>query len=211
MAQPVSAGPTRDPGPERPKPLLNHPFRRKKLQPRPLVIHASAITALLAAQPTGASLASGLPLVAAGQALRLWAAGHLRKTDELTVTGPYAHLRHPLYAGAFALGCGYAIAAGLQVAAVALPLGFAFFFLYYLPRKERIETDRLAAAHGPAYRAYRMHVRALVPRWAPWPPAVRVERASARWSTARVRGNDEQSTLAWVLVASLALVAKWLL
>jgi protein-S-isoprenylcysteine O-methyltransferase Ste14 len=206
MAEPLAAEPS---GAERPKPLLSHPFRRKKLQPRPLTIHATAIFALLAAQPTAASLAAGIPLVAAGQALRLWATGHLRKTDDLSVTGPYAYLRHPLYAGALAMGCGFAIMAGPQVAVVVLPLGFAFFFLYYLPRKERIESERLAATHGASYRAYRAQVGALVPRRRAWRPAPRG--APMRWSIARVRDNNEQSTLAWALVATAALLAKgWL-
>ena len=206
MAHPISSEASREQGAERPKPLLNHPFRRKKLAPRPLSIQASAVLALLAAQPTAASLAVGLTLVAAGLGLRLWATGHLRKTDELTVTGPYAFVRHPLYAGALVMGCGYAIMAGPRVAAVALPLGFAFFFLYYLPRKERIEADRLAATHGAAYRAYRTAVPGLLPL-----PSTRRPRARAplRWSTERVRENDEQSVLAWALVGAAALFAKW--
>jgi len=210
MAQPLAAEPKERAGEApraRAKPLLDHPFRRKKLQPRPLTIHATAILALLAARPTPASLAAGLPLVAAGQALRLWATGHLRKTSDLSVTGPYAYLRHPLYAGAFAIGCGFAIMAGPRVAAVVLPLGFAFFFLYYMPRKERIESERLSAAHGTAYGAYRAQVGALVPRLRPFRPAPRSE--PTRWSLERVRDNNEQSTLAWVLVGTAALLVKW--
>jgi len=206
MAQPISSDAPPDPGAERAKPLLRHPFRRKKLAPRPLSIQASAILALLAAQPTAASLAAGFSLVAAGLVLRLWATGHLRKTDELTVSGPYAFLRHPLYAGALVMGTGFAVMAGPRVAAVALPLGFAFFFLYYLPRKERIETERLAAAHGGAYRTYRTAVPALVPRSSGWRPRAR---GPTRWSSGRVRENDEQSVLAWALVSAAALVAKW--
>ena len=209
MAQPVAAEGREGAALRRPKPLLSHPFRRKKLRPRPLTIHATAILALLAARPTAASLAAGFPLVAAGQALRLWATGHLRKTDDLSVTGPYSYLRHPLYAGALAMGCGFAIMAGARVAAVVLPLGFVFFFAYYLPRKERIESERLAASHGAAYRAYRAQVSALVPRRRAWRPALRG--APVRWSVARVRDNNEQSTLAWALLAAAALLVKgWL-
>ena len=214
MAQPVAAersGPEgqalRLRGSERSKPFLSHPFRRKKLQPRPLTIHATAILALVAARPTAESLVSGLPLVAAGQALRLWATGHLRKTRDLSVTGPYAFMRHPLYAGAFAIGCGFALMAGPRVARFVLPLGFAFFCLYYLPRKESIEAERLTAAHGAAYRTYRAQVGALLPRLRPWRPPPPGE--PARWSLARVLDNNEQSTLAWVLVATAALLAKW--
>ena len=34
-------------------------------------------------------------IVVLGAALRSWGAGHLLKNDGLTITGPYAHLRHP--------------------------------------------------------------------------------------------------------------------
>ena len=205
--EPAAAGTLRVQGARRPKPLLSHPFRRKKLRPRPLTIHVTAICALVAAQPTAASLAAGLPLVALGQALRLWATGHLCKTDDLSVTGPYARLRHPLYVGAFAMGCGFAIMAGPRVAAVVLPLGFAFFFLYYMPRKERIESERLAATHGAAYRAYRTQVGALVPRLRAWRAAWPTP--PVRWSLERVRENNEQSTVAWALFAIAALLARW--
>ena len=42
---------------------------------------------------------SGLSL---GFIIRAWATGHIRKNDELTVSGPYALTRNPLYLGSFA-------------------------------------------------------------------------------------------------------------
>jgi len=50
-----------------------------------------------------------------GCAIGLWvrarAAGHLHKQEILTVTGPYAFTRNPLYLGSFILMIGAAIAA----------------------------------------------------------------------------------------------------
>src|SRR5262245_3386636 len=43
----------------------------------------------------------GCALIFAGLAIRTWAAGILRKTRELTTTGPYALIRNPLYVGSF--------------------------------------------------------------------------------------------------------------
>ena len=48
------------------------------------------------ARPTPRLLGAGALLVVVGLAVRAWAAGHLRKDRPLTVSGPYAHLRHPL-------------------------------------------------------------------------------------------------------------------
>ena len=36
---------------------------------------------------------------ALGEALRIWAAGHLEKSREVTSSGPYRYTRHPLYLG----------------------------------------------------------------------------------------------------------------
>ena len=47
-----------------------------------------------------------------GLAVRAWASGYLKKNEELTIAGPYAHTRNPLYLGTFLLGTGVAVSAG---------------------------------------------------------------------------------------------------
>jgi protein-S-isoprenylcysteine O-methyltransferase Ste14 len=49
----------------------------------------------------------GLGLVFVGLALRSWAAGTLHKRTELTVSGPYGLIRHPLYTGSFMMMLGF--------------------------------------------------------------------------------------------------------
>ena len=41
-----------------------------------------------------------------GELLRLWAAGHLEKSHEVTASGPYRYMRHPLYLGSSLIGIG---------------------------------------------------------------------------------------------------------
>jgi hypothetical protein len=58
--------------------------------------------------------------MALGEGLRLWAASHLGMTvrsrspraSKLITGGPYAHVRHPLYAGNFLLVTGVALLSG---------------------------------------------------------------------------------------------------
>ena len=50
----------------------------------------------------------GLALVAAGVATRTWAAGILHKRKQLMTVGPYALIRHPLYAGSLIMMIGFA-------------------------------------------------------------------------------------------------------
>src|SRR5580765_597027 len=70
-----------------------------------------AIVVLWLAQPTGRSLLWGSLLAMVGESLRLWAAGHLNKSREVTTSGPYRWIGHPLYAGSLIMGAGLAIAA----------------------------------------------------------------------------------------------------
>jgi protein-S-isoprenylcysteine O-methyltransferase Ste14 len=45
-----------------------------------------------------------------GQALRLWAAGTIKKDRELAREGPYGLVRHPLYFGSFLIVAGFCLA-----------------------------------------------------------------------------------------------------
>jgi hypothetical protein len=188
---------------------VRHPFRRKNLSPRLLPFYGLAALGLAVADPRPLGAAVGGLLVCAGEGLRLWGAGHLVKTKALTVTGPYAHHRHPLYAGTLLLALGFGAIAGrpalLLVTAVFLP----FFFLRYLPTKERVESARLAAHYREAYRAYRRAVPALVPALRAWspPPELGLD-ADRRWSRGRCRENDEFGALLGVVVGLLLLALR---
>jgi hypothetical protein len=77
------------------------------------------------AQPTAATLAGGAAVAAAGEALRIWAAGHLHKSREVTSSGPYRWFAHPLYVGSSIMGAGLAIAAWSLGAAAIIGLYLA--------------------------------------------------------------------------------------
>ena len=62
------------------------------------------VLVLVLARPTGPSLLAGMSLAAGGEAIRIWAAGHLRKSREVTVSGPYRWCPHPLYVGSSVMG-----------------------------------------------------------------------------------------------------------
>src|SRR6478672_12248722 len=78
----------------------------------------SAVVVLWVAHPTSRSLAIGTIVAFAGEALRVWAAGHLEKGREVTVSGPYALTRHPLYVGSIIIGIGLVIACASAIVAV---------------------------------------------------------------------------------------------
>lgn len=76
------------------------------------------IVVIWIATPTVTTLAWGLPIAALGELLRLWAAGHLEKSREVTISGPYRWLRHPLYVGSSLMAAGLAVAAGSILVAI---------------------------------------------------------------------------------------------
>lgn len=84
----------------------------------------------IAARPSPGSLLTGGAVAAIGLAIRAWASGYLRKNEQLTITGPYAHTRNPLYLGTFLLGTGVALSAGTWWFTV---LFITLYLFIYLP------------------------------------------------------------------------------
>ncbi len=122
---------------------------------------AFGLTALIFIRPERSSLPYGLPLIAMGEATRIWASGHIHKMREVTSTGPYALCRHPLYAGHFLITCGFLlIGSSLPV----LVAGLVIFWLLFQPTMEREEKE-LQKAFGPEYADYMQRVPRFIPRW----------------------------------------------
>lgn len=108
---------------------------------------------------------ASLPVIAAGLALRAWAAGHLEKDRSLAESGPYAYTRNPLYLGTFIVALGFAVGATNWILAIIFT---AAFLLIYLPVMEREEEHLLKIF--PDYRAYAARVPLLWPKLAPQGP-----------------------------------------
>ena len=121
-----------------------------------------AIAAGWLAQPTIESFALGLPLVLAGVALRGWAAGHLRKNQQLATSGPYARVRNPLYIGSLLAGVGFGICAADAVLLVAVLVVFAIWFLPVVGEEEGHIRNIL-----PGYREYESRVPRFLPALRP--------------------------------------------
>jgi hypothetical protein len=103
------------------------------------------------ARPTPASVAVGAAIAAAGEAIRIWAAGHVRKASEVTASGPYRWAAHPLYIGSSLMGVGLAVAAASVVSAVLIALYLAATLSAAISTEERF----LRGAFGEQYDRYR--------------------------------------------------------
>jgi protein-S-isoprenylcysteine O-methyltransferase Ste14 len=138
----------------------------KKPTWRLLVVYALlAFLILTASSPTPLSLSVGLPPILLGEAIRIWACGHLVKTKRLTTTGPYAYVKNPLYLGTILISSGFCILVRNWILLGLVALGF---FVYYMPRKKSIEGDRLRKIYGEAYERFESAVPDLLPRVTPY-------------------------------------------
>jgi protein-S-isoprenylcysteine O-methyltransferase Ste14 len=147
----------------------------------------AAIAAFGLAQPTGRSLAVGAIVAAVGEGLRIWAAGHLEKGREVTMSGPYRLMRHPLYVGSSIIGAGLAIASARWIVAALVAVYLASTIGAAVRREETHLTEKFGDAY-PDYRGGRT------------PQPVRA------FSVARAVRNREYRAVAG-LVAALALLA----
>jgi protein-S-isoprenylcysteine O-methyltransferase Ste14 len=146
------------------------------------------------AQPTAGSLMLGSLFAALGEGLRIWAAGHLNKSREVTMSGPYRWLAHPLYVGSSIMGAGLAIASANVVTAVLVTiyLGAA------VTAAVRSEEAFLRRAFGARYERY---------RGASAGEAATID-ARRRFSAARAMANREHRAAIGLAVAVLLLLLK---
>ncbi|HSD25785.1 MAG TPA: isoprenylcysteine carboxylmethyltransferase family protein [Vicinamibacteria bacterium] len=155
-----------------------------------------AAIVLALARPTSASLLAGLPLAVLGEALRVWASGHIEKTERLATGGPYAHSRNPLYVGSALLALGVAVACASPW--VVVPV--AGYFLAFYPSVMREEAAFLATKFPEEHAAW----AAVVPLF--WPRPTPAGPRASRFAWSRVSRNRE-----WRTAAALPLIAALLL
>jgi hypothetical protein len=116
----------------------------------PLGFVAAAVAIGLAA-PTGTSLLVGTLIAASGEALRVWASGHLNKSREVTASGPYRYLAHPLYVGSSIIGLGMSIASARPAVALLVAVYLGLTITAAIKKEEAF----LRKAYGDAYDRYR--------------------------------------------------------
>jgi Phospholipid methyltransferase len=86
-----------------------------------------------------------------GGAIRIWAAGHVRKGSEVTTSGPYRWTAHPLYIGSSVMGIGLAVASA-SIASSAL---IALYLVATLSAAISTEENFLRRAFTVQYDRYR--------------------------------------------------------
>src|SRR5215472_14282977 len=101
-----------------------------------------AAAVLWFSRPAPRSILLGGVAGALGLWIRGYAAGYLHKQEVLTVTGPYAYTRNPLYLGSAVLAFGAAVAMRSWISAFLLLLYFTVFYSIVMRREERELQER---------------------------------------------------------------------
>jgi protein-S-isoprenylcysteine O-methyltransferase Ste14 len=142
---------------------------------------ATALATAVFAEPTWASWRAGLVVAAIGEVFRIWAAGHLEKSREVTRSGPYRWTAHPLYVGSSVMAVGIVIAAHSVVSGVLT----AVYMVATLTAAMTSEEAFLRGRFGGVYEEYRRSEGAVTDR---------------RFSAARAWRNREYRAVLGLLI-----------
>jgi protein-S-isoprenylcysteine O-methyltransferase Ste14 len=160
---------------------LERSWRDGVFKRRGTLLALPAVSLAAFGRPSPSSIAFGVPIALAGEALRCWAVGYSGVTTrsdrvvapQLTTAGPYAYVRNPLYVGNFITALGFAVAFTGDMAArdrallVALGLGSMLaVYAAIVP----LEEAYLLQTFGAEFEAYLGRVPRVIPRTTPAEP-----------------------------------------
>ena len=177
-------------------------FRLRSLTPIPLIL-----VLVIFSRPAPVPIFLGGLLIVLGEWLRIWAVGYaggstrtrtLGAARDLVTTGPYAHVRNPLYLGNLLLSLGVCVVANVYWMIAVLLIGF---LIQYTPII-RSEETYLMDVCGDRYRAYCAAVPRLVPYLRPYG-----EPSEHDFSLRRALKSEKRTLTAIACV--LVLIAAW--
>jgi protein-S-isoprenylcysteine O-methyltransferase Ste14 len=179
------------------------PWRRlrRRVTWRVIVVYCVFALLVVLSQPTPLSLLLGASCVVVGELVRVWAAGHLRKNEEVTTTGPYAYVKNPLYLGSLLIMVGFGVMSRVYWV---LAVGVVVFLIYYAPYKKHRESDRLRERFGEAWTAYDVSVPDYIPRLSPYE-----RRGTVRWRSSLVAENSEYGMAMVVMLGAVGIGLWW--
>ena len=161
-----------------------------------------AIAIVYFSRPTFRSILFGALVGVGGLCVRAYAAGYLHKKEVLSVTGPYAYTRNPLYLGSAILALGAGVATRSWVSVLVLLAYFALFYSMVMQR----ETNELHARHGASFEEYARIVPLFIPRLT----AAKLAGDSAgAFSFAQYKKNHEWQAAVGYLFLVLVLLLRW--
>lgn len=115
---------------------------------------------LWVARPSWTFLALSFVLVVPGLWLRGYASGYVKKNTEVTMSGPYAYTRNPLYLGSMLIAFGFALASRSVWIGIALAVLFTVIYVPVIHSEEAFLRSKFTG-----YDEYAQRVPRLIPRF----------------------------------------------
>lgn len=131
----------------------------------------------------------GSVLILAGESLRIWASGHLRKEQILTTGGPYRLIRNPLYVGSLFIAVGFCLLTGSIWIWILVVAYFLFFYIPVILVEEKTLSEKFPAQFA--------EYSASVPRII---PAGRLYPGNTSFSWAQVWKNKEYNAVIGIIL-----------
>jgi len=160
---------------------------------------AIATVALVAFMHSTRAFWYGAPIAILGELIQMWAGSQLHKDQHLTISGPYSHVRNPMYIGRFVLGMGFFI----MTLNPYLIGGYVIVFAAYAHMRVNREESRLKVIFEPDYQHYCSEIHRWLPRLKPYS---RSESKNASW--AQVCANHENINMLGTLIVLAAVYAR---
>jgi protein-S-isoprenylcysteine O-methyltransferase Ste14 len=154
------------------------------------------------ARPTRTSLIAGALITLPGLLLRGLASGHVQKDKQLTISGPYAYTRNPLYLGSLFLAAGFAIAARSWSIVAIMVLMFALIYVPVIAGEERYLRQTF-----PEYDEYSRRVPRMFPRLTPYGNQQTAYSSARYWKHREYEASIGCVVLLAILIAKL-IIAK---
>jgi len=175
-------------------------FRLRSFTPIPLIL-----VLIFYSDPTPLPGTVGCLFMILGECLRLWAVGYaggstrtrtLDAARDFVTTGPYAHVRNPLYLGNLLLSVGVCFIAHVYWMIIILVIAY---FIQYMPII-LCEESHLLETCGTPYRAYYAAVPRFLPHLRPY-----VASSKHDFSLLRALASEKRTLTAIVCIVVLIL------
>lgn len=142
-------------------------------------------------------------LMIAGVGVRIWGAGNLRKNQEITSTGIYRMVRHPLYVGSLAMFLALFLTVGDPWIGLSLFLALVLFVYY----PTMMDEERMLRSRFPEQTRQYLGLRRLIPM----PSRLSEALSSDRFTLQAAGGNLGTRSLGFLVALPLLLeILRWL-
>lgn len=165
------------------------------------ILYPFGIWAVISACSTDDSIMRSIWFVISGLLVRSWANCYAIKMEKLTTSGPYAHVRHPLYLGSFLIMVGFLIMLNIHwlISLICILAIIGIVYMLTVKKEEAMLFDKF----GQDYKEYRQKVPAFLPRISPF-------RGGHKWgpSIERYFRSQEYKLAIWMIILMIAFYLK---